>query len=67
MEPGHGWAVLQCRTGERESPPCGASSIVPGGTAKFDSISNFKWIQIIFKFFQTLNNPKTDFPELKFF
>jgi hypothetical protein len=44
-EPGHGRAALQLRTGER-----GSSATVPGGAAKFDSISNFKWIQILSKF-----------------
>jgi hypothetical protein len=28
---------------------------------------NFKWIQIVFKFFQALTDPKNDFPELKKF
>jgi hypothetical protein len=53
-EPGRGRVVLQRRTGEQGLPTCGASATVPGGTVKFDSDSNsnFKWIQIIFKFFQ---------------
>jgi hypothetical protein len=50
-EPGRGRATLQHRTREWGSPTCGASATVLGGTAKFDSISNFKLIQIIFKFF----------------
>jgi hypothetical protein len=32
---------------------------------KFDSISNFKWIQIIFKSFQILTDPKMTFPSSK--
>jgi hypothetical protein len=35
------------------------------GAAKFDSIPNFKQIQIIFKFFQDLTNPKVTFLSLK--
>jgi hypothetical protein len=54
-------AALHPRTGERRSPTCGASATVPGGEAKFDSISNFKRIQIIFKFFQALTDPKVTF------
>jgi hypothetical protein len=57
-ELGHDRVVLQRRTGERGSLTCGASATVPGGTAKFDSISNFKRIQIIFEFFQDLTDKK---------
>jgi hypothetical protein len=56
-------AALHHRTGERRSPTCGASATVPGGEAKFDSISNFKRIQILSSF----DRSKNDFPELKKF
>jgi hypothetical protein len=35
--------------------------------AKFDSKSKFKWIQIIFKFVQTLTAPKRTFSGSNFF
>jgi hypothetical protein len=60
-EPGHGRATLQLRTGERGSSTCGTSAMVPGGAAKFDSISNFKRIQILSKF----DRSKKDLFELK--
>jgi hypothetical protein len=57
-ELGRDRVLLQCRTGERGSLTCEASATVPGGTVKFDSISNFKRIQIIFEFFQDLTDKK---------
>jgi hypothetical protein len=56
-------AALQHRTGERRLPTCGASATVPGGEAKFDSISNFIRIQILSSF----DRSKNDFPELEKF
>jgi hypothetical protein len=64
-EAGHSRATLQHRTREQGSLTCGASATVPGGAAKFDSISIFKRIQIIFKLFQALTDPKMTFPSSK--
>jgi hypothetical protein len=60
-EPGHWRATLQRRTWEQGSPRCGTSATLPGGVAKFDSISNFKRIQIL----SSIDQSKNDFPELK--
>jgi hypothetical protein len=40
------------------SSTCGASATVLSSMVKFDSISNFKRIQIIIKFFQALTDQK---------
>jgi hypothetical protein len=55
-------AALQPRTGERGLPTCGALATVSSGAEKFDSISNFKRIQLIFKFIQVWTGSKMTFP-----
>jgi hypothetical protein len=50
--------------GKAGAPTCGPRNTVSGG-GEFDSNSNFKRIQIIFKFVQTLTAPKRIFSSLE--
>jgi hypothetical protein len=63
--PGHGGTGLSAREqGRAVALTCGPRSTVLDG-GEFDSIANFKRIQIIFKFIQTSTTPKRTFLWLK--
>jgi hypothetical protein len=62
---GGGPVAATCEQGNGGCRHVGPRPQYRRGAAKFDSIPKFKQIQIIFKFFQDLTNPKVTFLSLK--